>query len=202
MSRFDYDDYDGEGMPYELWQQALSTALGGRRGQEALAEMETALLALPEPKLVHGHLVADGQVCAIGALVASKRAQAEGVDIAEMIAVMSAGVRCWCGHSRAEHADDGCSGRKDVWETVEGEIKRVRDRPCDCDGYEISEDEDNAHDTADAGRAFGLRYSVAYHLAYLNDEQFAGASPEERYQQMLAWVRRAQGKDEAVATGV
>lgn len=34
----------------------------------------------------------------------------------------------------------------------------------------------------------------AWHLAYLNDEQFAGASPEQRYEQMLAWVRRAQGK--------
>jgi hypothetical protein len=33
-------------------------------------------------------------------------------------------------------------------------------------------------------------------MAYLNDETFEGATPEQRYEKILAWVRRAQGKPE------
>jgi hypothetical protein len=81
VSRFEYDG-DGEGMPWPLWETTVSTALGGRRGQEALAAMEAALLALPECKLVEGHLAAEGGVCAVGAYVAHRRAEQEHVDIA------------------------------------------------------------------------------------------------------------------------
>ena len=37
MTRFDCD-YD-EGIPWERWEQIVSNALGGRKGQAALAEM-------------------------------------------------------------------------------------------------------------------------------------------------------------------
>lgn len=186
MSRF--GDSDGEGVPWEMWNTIVSRALGGRRGQEALAELEAALLELPAPRLVEGHLAADGAVCAVGAFVAHRRAQKEGVDIATVIDAMAAGLSCWCGHGRGAHEGGRCSGTRRVW--------RGEDRPCSCDCYE-PETED-AFETANAGRAAGMTYSVAWHLAWLNDEEWADASPEERYERMLAWVRRAQGKPEGV----
>lgn len=183
MTRFDNDGE--EGMPWELWETVVSKALGGRKGQQALAAMEEALLALPEPRLIQSHLAYDGGVCAIGALVAHHRAKEQGVDLTEIIDAMGAGVSCWCGHGREKHSDASCSGT--LWQ----------DRPCGCDGYEPDNDEDS-YETVQAGRSAGLGSTVAWHLAYLNDEQFSGASEEERFQKMLAFVRRAQGK-EAIA---
>lgn len=53
---------------------------------------------------------------------------------------------------------------------------------------------EGADDTASLGRAEGLAYSVAWRLGELNDVDFADCSPELRYERVLAWVRRAQGK--------
>ena len=185
MSRFDYDD--GEGMPWGLWKSAISNALAGRRGQKALADMEEALLALPKPSLIEGYLVHDGQVCAVGALVAHQQAKEQGIDIAAVIEAMDTGLACGCGHNRAAHRDDGCIGKSD-W--------RPRGA-CSCTGYEP--DFEDPEQTAQAGERVGLRYSVAWHLAWLNDEEFRDLSPEERFIRMLAWVRRAQGKDMVAA---
>src|SRR5690242_8806216 len=111
-----------------MWETVVSNALGGRRGQEALAELEAALLALPEPKLVEGHLAAEGGVCAVGAFVAHRKAQADGADLAAVIEAMSVGVSCWCGHGREAHKGGACTGK--LWE----------DRPCRCTEYEPREE--------------------------------------------------------------
>lgn len=182
MSRFDYDG-DGEGgMPWQLWEATLSRALGGRRGQETLAQMETALLGLPKPRLIEGRLAGDGGVCAVGAYVAQQRARELGVDMAAAIEAISVDSVCWCDHGRDLHDDESCRG---VW---------TNGRPCGCSGFR-PESED-ASETADAGLAAGLGFSIAWHLAYLNDEEFGAATPEQRYELMLGWVRRAQGKPE------
>jgi hypothetical protein len=153
MSRFD-DCYDDEGVPWALWERVVSNALGGQRGQAALAEIEAALMALPRPRLVDGALADEDEVCAVGAFVAHRRAKREGTDTATVI---------------KEMCEEG--GPED---------------------YGIFE-------TAEAGRDAGLSFTVAWHMAYLNDEKFGLATPEKRYEQMLAWVRRAQGKDAAAA---
>lgn len=186
MSRF--SDGDEESIPWDLWETIVSNALGGRRGQHALADLESALLALPEQKLISGHLAAEGSVCAVGALVAAKRAEQQGVDLPAIIEAMGAGVQCWCRHARDQHATGPCSG-----------TNRYDGKPCSCDAYELDEDSESAWDTAAAGRDVGLAWTVAWHLAYLNDEQFSSATPEERFQKMLAWVRRAQGKESVAA---
>jgi hypothetical protein len=177
-------------MPWELWETVVSNALGGRKGQAQLAEMEAALLALPEPRLIEGHLAADGAVCAVGAFVAARRAADQGVDLAAVIEAMGATVPCYCGHTREEHTDGKCNG------------KGYEGRPCYCDDeYEPEEDED-CWETVEAGRAAGLSHTVAWHLAYLNDEQFASATPEQRYERMLAWVQRALGRGNQPAVPV
>lgn len=100
------------------------------------------------------------------------------------IETMSARVQCGCGHSRDQHHDgEGCSGK--WWQ----------DRPCSCTGFDAEETED-VWETVAAGERIGLRRTIAWHLANLNDETFGGATPEERYRLILAWVGRAQGKPE------
>lgn len=42
--------------------------------------------------------------------------------------------------------------------------------------------------TATAGTSIGLTYALAYRLAYLNDEDYANYSPEERYNAVLRWI--------------
>jgi hypothetical protein len=59
------EDYPGQ---FELWQANCERSLRGKQGQEELRELRTALLALPEKRLILGALEnADGDVCAIAA---------------------------------------------------------------------------------------------------------------------------------------
>lgn len=60
------EDYPGQ---FELWQANCQRSLQGRKGQAALRELETALLALPVKRLIAEEVEnADGEVCTIGAL--------------------------------------------------------------------------------------------------------------------------------------
>ena len=52
-----------------LWEANLERSLKGRKGQAALRELEAALLALPDKRLIANETVStDGAVCAIAAL--------------------------------------------------------------------------------------------------------------------------------------
>jgi len=72
MSRFSDCDYDGEGIPPQLWWRAVLNTLRGRRGQAVLWELKEALLSLPQPRLITGAVVREGEVCALGALAAHR----------------------------------------------------------------------------------------------------------------------------------
>ena len=50
------------------WAGAAKQAFSSKRGQAALRELETALLALPQKRLIGYHLYDAGEVCALGAL--------------------------------------------------------------------------------------------------------------------------------------
>lgn len=65
-----FHDKGEQELPWEMWCQTVKNALRGRRGQAILAEMRRALLALPEKRLIAGHVVQNGEVCAVGALAA------------------------------------------------------------------------------------------------------------------------------------
>lgn len=193
MSRF---DWDGDGPEYnnagDLWWANIERALSGRRGQSALADLEEALLALPEPVLIEGHLAEAGQVCAVGALIAHKRVL-KGDKLADVLAELEGNASCTCGHGREshEHGTGSCSAQRSY-----------SDNSCWCEGWDRETDEDeygSGYVTANAGVSVGLTYALAWRLAYLNDEDCAGLAPPERYQRVLAWVRKAQGKPEEVA---
>lgn len=150
VTRFGYADCDWDYGRYELWECAVANALAGRRGQAALADLEAALVALPEPRLIEGALAKDGEVCAVGALVAANR--------------------CAAGEDRA---------------VVLAEMERLTD-PEDCwDASDV---------TAIVGQRHGrMAYAMAWRIAELNDEDCRNMTPEQRYEYVLGWVRKARG---------
>lgn len=184
MTRF-RDEEDG--IPWEMWETIVSRALIGKRGQEVLAGMEAALLALPEKKLIRSHLVLDGGVCAIGAYAASKRAEKLQISIEAVITEMDDRSFCTCTHMHSVHRDGRCTG--EAWGHGH--------RPCTCEGFVAEIDSSWA--TVEEGTQAGISQSLSWHLAWLNDEQFANDTPEERYAAVLTYVRRAQGKETAAA---
>lgn len=70
------DEEDRPGQ-FALWNANCRRSLRGKAGQRELRELETALLALPEKRLIHGALQDDdGGVCAIACYAKHK-----GVDL-------------------------------------------------------------------------------------------------------------------------
>jgi len=67
--RLNYSEEENYPGQFELWQANCERSLKGRKGQTALRELETALLALSSKRLIAQELQnAEGDVCAIGAL--------------------------------------------------------------------------------------------------------------------------------------
>lgn len=66
----DEEEWPGQ---FGLWDANCRRSIKGRKGQAALRELEAALLALPEKRLIADKLEDDeGRVCAIGALAKAK----------------------------------------------------------------------------------------------------------------------------------
>jgi hypothetical protein len=124
----DEEEYPGQ---FGLWEGNCRRSIKGKAGQAALRELEAALLALPEKRLIVGELEnAAGEVCALGALKRYK-------------------------------------GVEEVKADPEWEMEEV--------GVEL-----------------GMPRLVAWQVVYVNDEGVdwrSLASPEERYEKVLAWVR-------------
>ena len=77
MSRINYSDEEDFGGQFELWQANCERSMRGKKGQCELLELRTALLAMPEKRLIHGALVSEsGEICAIAAYGKHK-----GVDL-------------------------------------------------------------------------------------------------------------------------
>ena len=70
MSRSGYsEDRDSDYWSFIRWRGAVASAIGGKRGQEMIAEMRDALDAMPEKKLIANDLeTLSGEYCALGAL--------------------------------------------------------------------------------------------------------------------------------------
>ena len=73
MSRINYTDEEDHPGQFALWQANCLRSIKGKNGQAALRELEQALLALPDKRLIAGDLQDEqGNVCAIGALARHK----------------------------------------------------------------------------------------------------------------------------------
>ena len=69
MSRIEYNESD-DILSYGRWEGRVKMALKGKPGQAMLRELEAALEAMPEQRLIYARLCdANGGVCALGALI-------------------------------------------------------------------------------------------------------------------------------------
>ena len=158
MSRFDsYDDNDGESYPAHWWQNDLRRALTSKRGQRILRDIEAALLALPEHKLIADQIID----------VVDWDENGDPVETPRFFGVCAVG-------AYAVH-------RKMVEGTPwnEAVLELGEEYPVEVDCFE----------TQQLGQSLGLARTVAWQLAYLNDERFASCTPEERHAGVLYWVR-------------
>lgn len=202
MTRFggDYEEqFPGQG---ELWEANLRRALSGRRGQAALRDLETALLEMPEKKIIRGK-IADrrGQVCAVGLLALHRRVQA-GEERAAVLADLAEPDYCECMHDHTDHEEGTgrclrCAAQSEEWHRLwaAGELEPWRQRiePDPCQAFVLDEDwSEGAEDleTAAVGKNAGIAFCMAWHLGYLNDETWYADTDEERYEHLLAWVRK------------
>jgi hypothetical protein len=91
MSRSGYnDEYDIEQWDLIRWRGAVSSAIRGFRGQAFLQELRKALDELAEPKLIAQQLVADGGVCALGAVAQRRALDVSQVDPEDQDSVAAA----------------------------------------------------------------------------------------------------------------
>jgi hypothetical protein len=167
MSRFDGEgdcpDYSNAS---ELWQANVRRALAGKRGKKALAELREALRALPEKRLISGAL------CTVGGL-SHPKAPTDG----------------WCREEledKLEEEGEGvCAIGAFLWHK---KVKAGADPQAAFEELPLLLDfEHDAWETAEAGRRAGLTTTLAWDLAYRNDERFGG-TPEERYEAFMAWL--------------
>jgi hypothetical protein len=78
MSRSNYSD-ECDGWQLIMWRGAVTSAIRGKRGQDALKELLSALDAMPEKRLIADELERDGEYCTLGVL-----GKARGIDMAEL----------------------------------------------------------------------------------------------------------------------
>lgn len=79
MSRVEWGDGEGS-IPWSLWNNALQRHVRGPNGQSWLRQIEAALLALPNQRLIEGAICLDGEVCAVGAVILHKRMTQDGME--------------------------------------------------------------------------------------------------------------------------
>lgn len=114
ISESDDEDFPGQ---WALYEANARRALHGKRGHVAIRELRDALLALPEKRLIAGHLSRDGAVCALGALDIY-RSTKQGFDPIESMGALQAELAAqfgtesneeptdwWCGDDEYEAGD-------------------------------------------------------------------------------------------------
>jgi hypothetical protein len=192
MSRFTGEgenDWPNQG---ELWWANTERALKGRRGQRDLRDLETALLELPEKRLIAGSIALNGQVCAVAALAVHRLMQ-DGTPREQALAEIETPIEwCQCRHREREHGPDGCTRCAEFVVKAKEEGWRWQPTLCSAFDPDPDHDADEGHDTATLGVRVGMTYALAWRIAYLNDESFPDCTPEERYERVLAWVRKRQ----------
>ncbi len=181
MSRYDDDGDFEENFPNEadLWQANAERALKGKRGRKVLAELREALLALPEKRLISSALctvnperraaqypdrVYDGRT-----VTNWTRLELEGVVEDQGQGVCAIGAYLWYRKVKAG-ADP---------------VEAFDDLPT------ILGDDGGLEATAQlAKRDAGVVFSLAWNIAYRNDENFGRKTPEARHAAFIEWIDR------------
>jgi hypothetical protein len=205
IERDDYEDEPGQIHAQGRWERNARATLKSKRGRKALAEMREALLALPEKRLINGALctvggparVPDVTVEAIAARIADRRARADeqGYTFDDEDAAYAA---LWMRQDADEERDAIAEAVKDQGQGVclIGAYlwhKQVRAGADPSEAFAAlpsvaGGDDDPLTETAHLGQDAGLAYTLAWELAYRNDETYARMTPEGRYTAFLAWL--------------
>jgi hypothetical protein len=168
--RINYTDDEDRPGQFALWDANCQRSMQGRAGQAALRRLEAALVAMPEKRLGSGKLVAhDGEVCAIGAL-----ARAEG-KLPEPEPLDPYGFEDDDVDDTAEFAE----ARLGFPNLVAWKVVAFNDLQCD-DVWELAYGPLQRHEAVWRGPD-GTGCGIAY---------VRPMTPEERYERVLAWVRR------------
>lgn len=180
MSRFDDYDYE-EYFPNqgELWHANVKRALAGERGKKALAELREALLALPEKRLIAGAL------CTVGGV--EKRAADRGKWYQQDFE-----------HKLGSEGEGVCAIGAYLWFKKVNAGADPQSAFDDLPTY-LDADGDSDYQTALAGKAAGLTFTLASTLAYRNDQAFDDMTPEQRYEAFMKWLDEQLAEEPAHA---
>jgi len=221
MSRFVDGDGDDEFWMLDQgrWERNARAALKGKRGRKALAEIREALLALPEKRLIEGAL------CTVGGperLPDVTDAEADA-EFARRVA-KDPGYPAY--YTRDELAGYMRQGRQEEREAVARSGQRRGQGYGVCvngallwhrlvrqgmtpDGAFTALPEVAGYDSGDplsdtakiAEKEAGIAYTLAWELAYRNDETYGRMTPEERYSAFLAWIDAELGNPAPAGAG-
>jgi hypothetical protein len=215
MSR--YSDHSDDDSPeavlsFGRWQNNARRTLKSARGRKALAEIREALLALPEKRLIEGAL------CTVGGT--ERLPEVTEAEIDEHVAKAKAGgfwrdgrtrdeVASWLRAERQDERDaiaknteaQGCGVCVNgalLWHRL---VKQQGMTPDEAfaalPAVATWDDGDPLEQTARiAEKDAGIAYTLAWELAYRNDEIYASKSPEDRYTAFLAWINTELGDTE------
>ena len=159
------EDYPGQ---FGLWQGNCQRSLKGKAGQAALRELEAALLALPDKRLIAHKLIdRDGDVCSIGAL-----AKYKGRDLV-------AETRGQLADVGIDHFDDEIDGDGEM-EEIGMELGMPR-----LVAWKVVELNDIQLGGSDLVTCDG-----PYRWPAEKPKTWVAMTPEVRYERVLEWVRR------------
>jgi hypothetical protein len=209
VSRYQDRDDDFDPLAYGRWQVNARRVLQSKRGRKALRDLRGALYALPERRLIASAMCTVGGADARAPVMTAGQAAAEAAATADAYGEEDAARYAeWSrresqqGHDRlAGHiAEDGegvCAvGAYAWWQLIlKGYDPDVAfamlptlslDIPREDGGGDLS-------DTAKAGEAHGLVYTLAAELAYRNDETYARLTSRQRWAAFTEWINVALG---------
>lgn len=208
MSRFsdDYEPRDDGKNTAGLWRANVKRALASARGKAALRDLRDALLALPQKRLIEGALCTVGLDDRIAAMPATKtietrpyRPDADGRPMRDEAGrvifepLQPREVKNWDRQSLIDFAEEHQGDREGVcaigayvwWRKV----KAGMDPAAAFAALPVLPDTDGGEwETADAGQEAGLTATLAWELAYMNDERLGGLPAEKRYERFMAWI--------------
>jgi len=206
MSRYVDGDDDDEFAVLDQgrWERNARAALKGRRGRKALAEIREALLALPEKRLIEGAL------CTVGGPERVAQVTDDEAD-AEFARLKTAGVWQPGYYERDDVArwmrEEREDARKAIAENVAGQgcgvcvngallwhrlVKQGLSPDEAFAALPVIAGEGSSDPLSDTAKAAekeaGIAYTLAWELAYRNDETYGRMTPGERYTAFLAWI--------------
>jgi|SRR5579859_77974 len=214
MSRYrdgDYDDDPEAVLAYGRWAHNARQVLRSKRGRKALAEIREALLALPERRLISGAMCTVGTVDVRLPEITDADVERDADESREYIRSSGWTPRDLDGYleERARNlryerqaerealagkqAEQGCGV------CVNGALlwyRKVRDGMDPDEAFAslpiLIDGEDGGDPLAEtaglAEKEAGIAYTLAWQLAYRNDETYELKTPEERWTAFMEWI--------------